>query len=43
MLAPAGPAVTMDPVCPVFTVERVYAVGPATEATKLSPTAASAS
>ncbi len=34
MPAPAGPAVTIQPVCPVFTVDSVYAVGPATEATE---------
>jgi hypothetical protein len=43
MLAPAGPAVGMEPVCAELTVDMVYAAGPARPATMLKPTAARAS
>ncbi|MCF2437351.1 hypothetical protein LV779_38420 [Streptomyces thinghirensis] len=43
MLAPAGPAVTMEPLCPSCTVLSVYAVGAASDTTRPSPATAGAS
>ncbi len=42
MLAPDGPAVTMEPLCPSRTVLSVYAVGAASDAARPRPAAARA-